>query len=373
MLNRNTNRKISVLFLGTGQESCVPALRCLLLNKASPANGPVQCDACKRALAEATGGRCGMGSENKVKDKSMGIKFHRLNTHMAICVEERGSEQKGMKGEDSESPKTYLMGCQSNFFKEIITHFPRHQLRELNGVFLFGGGNDGNGYSYSSCLGLDDLRGWTIHGAIQPTVDVYMDAGTGKLVERVYPYIVDTSRATGGGDVPKLNLVSLVRHQCDGDNVVKALLSCRDKACPFEHNNNTCGCIDPGTHLLGVYCDDLFIIPELPRAYVQKMGSFCQLPPIVTQKATCLVIGKVGNERARTDWPVSELKRLICEQPWQQPKVSVYFVGICHSVSGDEMNWGKVHREELIAGGQSTSLLSFSFPNDGDVVNVTMK
>jgi len=56
-------------------------------------------------------------------------------------------------------------------------------------------------------FGLDDLRQWTIGGSIhriQPHVDIYLDQSTMNVVSISFPYLVDKSMATGGGDVPSL-------------------------------------------------------------------------------------------------------------------------------------------------------------------------
>lgn len=68
--------------------------------------------------------------------------------------------------------------------------------------------------------GLDDLRGqspelsepilmytdigaagWTLKGAIQPHVDLYVSMHTFREVQRSFPYLVSKEFASGGGDV----------------------------------------------------------------------------------------------------------------------------------------------------------------------------
>jgi hypothetical protein len=67
--------------------------------------------------------------------------------------------------------------------------------------------------------GLDDLRGmlalfpvvmlmdslrllaWTLDGAIQPHIDVYLTQDTFTEVQRSFPYLVSKEFASGGGDV----------------------------------------------------------------------------------------------------------------------------------------------------------------------------
>ena len=68
--------------------------------------------------------------------------------------------------------------------------------------------------------GLDDLRGalperaikagktqfnltlaWTLRGAIQSHIDVYLSSQTFEDVKRTFPYMVAKEKASGGGDV----------------------------------------------------------------------------------------------------------------------------------------------------------------------------
>ena len=49
--------------------------------------------------------------------------------------------------------------------------------------------------------GLDDLRGWTLEGAIQPSIDIYLTQQTLTDISRAFPYLVSKEHASGGGDV----------------------------------------------------------------------------------------------------------------------------------------------------------------------------
>jgi hypothetical protein len=44
---------------------------------------------------------------------------------------------------------------------------------------------------------MDDLRGWTLGGIIQPHINVYLSPETMEVVGRTFPYLVDSSLATG--------------------------------------------------------------------------------------------------------------------------------------------------------------------------------
>ncbi|KGG51382.1 hypothetical protein DI09_37p190 [Mitosporidium daphniae] len=49
--------------------------------------------------------------------------------------------------------------------------------------------------------GLDDLRHWTSKSRIQSHIDIYVDSVSFPAIQSVFPYLVDTSFATGGGSV----------------------------------------------------------------------------------------------------------------------------------------------------------------------------
>ncbi|TIB74407.1 hypothetical protein E3Q22_04188 [Wallemia mellicola] len=65
--------------------------------------------------------------------------------------------------------------------------------------------NDGNMKTIlidcDAMYGLDDLRAWTMR-SIQDCIDVYTNEDTYQTVCNVFPYMVDSSKASGGGDVP---------------------------------------------------------------------------------------------------------------------------------------------------------------------------
>lgn len=50
---------------------------------------------------------------------------------------------------------------------------------------------------------LSFLQGWTLRGAIQPHVDLYVTMHTFREVQRAFPYLVSKEFASGGGDVSR--------------------------------------------------------------------------------------------------------------------------------------------------------------------------
>ncbi|EIE84792.1 hypothetical protein RO3G_09502 [Rhizopus delemar RA 99-880] len=128
-----------IVFLGTGTSSSVPTIACLTDPKK-------KCSVCLSAVTPE------------------GFKNNRKNTSMVVR------------------------------FPSAITILPQYGIRELDGVILTHGHAD-------ACYGLDDLRGWTLNSSIQPHINVYLSSECMEVVARTFPFLVDTSLATGGGQV----------------------------------------------------------------------------------------------------------------------------------------------------------------------------
>ncbi|TIB36020.1 hypothetical protein E3P86_02584 [Wallemia ichthyophaga] len=90
--------------------------------------------------------------------------------------------------------KTILIDCGKTFYRDSLRQFPKRGLRKIDGLLLTHGHAD-------AMYGLDDLRAWTMR-SIQDCIDVYTNLDTFNTVKNVFPYMVDSSKASGGGDVP---------------------------------------------------------------------------------------------------------------------------------------------------------------------------
>ncbi|GAC99789.1 metallo-beta-lactamase [Pseudozyma hubeiensis SY62] len=152
-----------VLFLGTGTSGQVPAIHCVT----KPDFG--DCAACKDATLNPTG------------------KNRRGCTAAAVVGRSAGDKQES----------TILIDCGKTFYSNAVVHFPRNGIRELRAVLLTHAHAD-------AILGLDDLRAWTMGGVIQRHVPIYLTQECMTVVEGMFPYLVDRSKSTGGGDVPTL-------------------------------------------------------------------------------------------------------------------------------------------------------------------------
>ncbi|THH29721.1 hypothetical protein EUX98_g4464 [Antrodiella citrinella] len=153
---------VELLFLGTGTSSCVPHVDCLT----APPGGK-QCRTCLSTLTPE------------------GKKNIRRNTSIAMRV-------RGIDG----NKFTIIVDVGKSFQAAAVEWFPKYGLRRIDAVLIT--------HAHADAMnGLDDLRAWTLHSAIQPYVDLYVSQATFVEVQRSFPYLVAKEFASGGGDVPE--------------------------------------------------------------------------------------------------------------------------------------------------------------------------
>ncbi|KXS18695.1 hypothetical protein M427DRAFT_153070 [Gonapodya prolifera JEL478] len=96
--------------------------------------------------------------------------------------------------------KNLLIDCGKSFYEASLDIFNRHRIRTIDALLLTHGHAD-------AMFGLDDLRQFTIGPPgyrVQDHVDVYCNTETMQVIESAFPYLVDKTKATGGGDVSSL-------------------------------------------------------------------------------------------------------------------------------------------------------------------------
>lgn len=145
--------------MGTGTSGCVPALGCLLQD-------PIVCSVCKDAYSNPS-------SKNYRRNTSALIRYK--NTSIII-------------------------DCGKTFYQSIVHTAPVYKLGKIDGVILSHAHAD-------AIMGLDDLRGWTMNGKVQKSINVYLNQETFDTVKTTFPYLVDTVKATGSGEVGALNFI----------------------------------------------------------------------------------------------------------------------------------------------------------------------
>lgn len=84
--------------------------------------------------------------------------------------------------------------------------FPRYGIRELDAVILTHGHAD-------ACYGMDALRQWTLGGAVQKHIDIFLSSETMDTIATTFPFLVDARNATG-----KLNGMSTLVHTTNDDH-----------------------------------------------------------------------------------------------------------------------------------------------------------
>ncbi|KAF9243848.1 beta-lactamase-like protein [Melanogaster broomeanus] len=157
-----TSPDIEFIFLGTGTSSSIPNVDCLT---APPDRKP-----CRTCLSTLT---------------PEGKKNIRRNTSAAVRI----------MGKDGKTT-TVIIDVGKNFHAAALEWFPKYGLREIDAVLIT--------HAHADAMnGLDDLRGWTLRGAIQRHIDVYASQTTFREVQRAFPYMVSRELASGGGDVPE--------------------------------------------------------------------------------------------------------------------------------------------------------------------------
>jgi len=183
-------------------------------------------------------------------------------------------------------------------------------IRRLDGVFLTHGHAD-------AILGLDDLRHWAgHHPAIQPYVDVYCDEHTMAVVERTFPYLVDKSKATGGGEVGTLRF-----HVFSSPGRVQ-IGELNLQVIPVEHglysNGSKFYCQGFSVHGL-LYLSDISGIPKESEQFIFQSGK--ELGLLILD---CLF--ENGQYQSHYCWPQSrQLMKAL------KPRSSI-LVGMAHTI-----------------------------------------
>lgn len=259
-----------LIFFGTGTSGCVPSVHCLTAPKP-------ECKTCLDAFQNAQ-------SKNK-----------RMNTSIMLRTEDTN----------------VLIDCGKTFYSQAIQWCGTYRIRQLDAVFLSHNHAD-------AMLGLDDLRQWTLNKSIQEKIDVYLTQDTFASVNNVFPYLVDTSKASGGGDVAGLQFHILEQEDDEFLPVRIGNLSIQ----PFEVEHGKIGA--DIYYSLGfkvdtvVYISDTNRIPDKSRKYLDGCEVF-----IVDA-----LHEKPHFSHFSIDQALEEVKRV-------EPTVA-FFTGFSHRVNHDE-------------------------------------
>lgn len=120
----------------------------------------------------------------------------------------------------SRGGKNLLVDVGKTFREQSVRYFPRWGIKSIDAVLITHGHAD----AYN---GLDDLREWcNRQGAAIP---IFLTQTTFETVSASFPYLVDKTKASGGGDLPSLDF------QIIKDDEELDVLGIHVQALPVEH------------------------------------------------------------------------------------------------------------------------------------------
>lgn len=157
---------VEIVFLGTGTSGAVPNVSCLT-------NPEQPCKVCISAMTPE-------GKKNMKKNTSLMVRFRSQDDPPNARL------------------RNVLIDCGKTFYESALELFPRYGIRELDAVILTHGHAD-------ACYGMDALRQWTLGGAVQKHIDIFLSSETMDTIATTFPFLVDARNATGGGDVATFN------------------------------------------------------------------------------------------------------------------------------------------------------------------------
>ncbi|KAJ3262876.1 hypothetical protein HDU77_011667 [Chytriomyces hyalinus] len=169
------------IFIGTGTSSCVPNVVCITKQPAPT------CNVCLKAVgvAETDDSRVDARRAHAAVPRTPLPNRNRRNN---TCAVYRYRHSDGRI-------RTILIDAGKTFYTAALAWFPHYGITQIDAVLLTHGHAD-------AMMGLDDLRMWTLDSI--PSIPVYLNKETMGVVASAFPYIVDRTKATGGGQIPSL-------------------------------------------------------------------------------------------------------------------------------------------------------------------------
>ena len=183
--NRNPAAKSRIVFLGTGTSEGIPRVSCLT-------NPDSNCLVCPDAVKP--------GSPNR-----------RRNTSLLI-------QRKFSDGRTS----NVVIDAGKFFYESAIQLFPKFDVRTIDALVITHAHADAVG-------GFDDLRDWTNNA--QESLPIYLREVDLGVVEKLFYYLVDRNKQTGGGGVAKLSFDTIDSTPFKADGLELTPL-------PVEHGKN---------------------------------------------------------------------------------------------------------------------------------------
>ena len=183
--NRNPAAKSRIVFLGTGTSEGVPRVSCLT-------NPNSNCLVCPDAVKPDSPNR-------------------RRNT--SLLIQRKFSDRR---------TSNVVIDAGKFFYESAIQLFPKFDVRTIDALVITHAHADAVG-------GFDDLRDWTNNA--QESLPIYLREVDLQVVEKLFFYLVDRNKQTGGGGVAKLSFDTIDSTPFKADGLELTPL-------PVEHGKN---------------------------------------------------------------------------------------------------------------------------------------
>lgn len=197
----------------------------------------------------------------------------------------------------------------------------------LDGVILTHGHSD-------AMMGLDDLRHWTGHGAMQShPLPVFLDRTTLATVGQTFPYLVDSSLSTGSKYVGSLDFTTIqwsLDTPCESSSSSFMVGELRVIPVPVEHGVSADG--RDKFYSLGLY------FPDDGVAYISDVNAIPPSSIAIIKDCRLLIVDCLRiQRRVISHYNLEDALDLVQQLEHHHHLKQVLLVGISHDVDYDEM------------------------------------
>ncbi|KAJ3417620.1 hypothetical protein HDV05_000077 [Chytridiales sp. JEL 0842] len=303
-------------FLGTGTSGGVPNVSCLL-------EETIKCKVCLSASRSVP--------PTQEFDDNRAI--------LPIWNKNRRRNTSGLLRFDHSDGRVrnILIDCGKTFYDSALHFLTPHKHRRIDAVILTHGHAD-------AMLGLDDLRQWTLRGAIQDSISIYLSLETFDVVSRSFPYLVDSNKATGGGAVPALQFHIFDKDRISSERIPPFIVEDELQVDAFEVCHGT---YNDGTDYFCMgfqfdkgaftYISDANRIPEQAKEVMLQKG----------ERLGVLVLDALKEESHPSHFGIKEAIAVAAEL---KPK-QLLLTGFCHHVDHDTLHQRLKADQSLLGAG----------------------
>ncbi|KAL7419605.1 hypothetical protein Q5752_005517 [Cryptotrichosporon argae] len=188
---------LQVLFMGTGTSTGLP-IACCLSNVPNLAGGVGDYVSALSAAYRAAPRR---GQYDANAGWPRNVKCPLCRAAVDVDVPDGWKNRRGNPGlvlrkkNSNGQYRNVVVDVGKTFRDQSLRLFPRWGVQSIDAVLITHGHAD-------AYYGLDDLREWCVRQ--RRAIPIYLTAATYQTVAESFPYLVDKTRASGGGDIPTL-------------------------------------------------------------------------------------------------------------------------------------------------------------------------